>query len=101
MPGDSVTVTVRLQRVTPVGRFRRIVMAMRVTADPNGAVTASWTEPQPGRSAVRIAGSIPVLARHITLDISTLQAGSWRLRVAMHRPRDVEVFADRLFEVRR
>ncbi len=101
VPGDSVTVTVRLERVTPVGRFRRIGMAMRVAADPNGAVTASWTEPQPGRSAVRISGSIPVLARHITLDVSTLQAGAWRLRVAMHRPREAEVFADRLFAVRR
>ena len=101
VPGDSVTVTLRLERVTPVGRFRRIGMAMRVAADPNGAVTASWTEPQPGRTATRIAGSRPVLARHITLDVSTLQSGSWRLRVAMHRPRETEVFADRLFEVRR
>ncbi len=101
VPGDSVQVTVRLERVTPVGRLRRIGVAMRVAADPNGAVTASWTEPQPGRSATRIVGSIPVLARHITLDVRTLQSGTWRLRVSMQRPREREVFADRLFEVRR
>ena len=100
-PGDSVSVTVRLERVTPVGRLRRIGMLMRVSADPNGAVTASWTEPQPGRSATRLVGSIPVLARHITLDVSTLQTGRWRLRVAMHRPREADVSADRQFEVRR
>ena len=100
-PGDSVSVTVRLERVTPVGRFRRIGMAMRVAADPNGVVTASWTEPEPGRSAARIVGSIPVLARHLTLDVRTLQTGRWRLRVSMHRPREADVSADRLFEVRR
>ena len=100
-PGDTVSVSLRLERVTPTGKLRRIGVAIGVSSDPNGAVTASWTEPQPGRAATLIRGVLPILSRHIALDVHTLQPGTWRLRVAMHRPRESEVFADRLFEVRR
>lgn len=64
--GDTVEVSVQIERVNQLSKVRRIGMAFRVSMDPNFTVTARWTEPQPGRSSQSIPGTIPILARHIT-----------------------------------
>lgn len=99
--GDTVDVSVQIERVNQLSKARRIGMAFRVTTDPNFTVTARWTEPQPGRSSQSIPGMIPILARHITQNVSELPAGTYRLRVSMQRKGGEPVSADRLFQLTR
>ena len=99
--GDTVDVSVQIERVNQLSKVRRIGLAFRVTTDPNFTVTARWTEPQPGRSSQVIPGMIPILARHITQNISQLPGGTYRLRVAMQRKNGELVSADRLFQLTR
>ena len=99
--GDTVEVSVQIERVNQLSKVRRIGMAFRVSTDPNFTVTARWTEPQPGRSSQSIPGTIPILARHITQNVSQLPEGTYRLRVSMQRKRGELVSADRLFQLTR
>lgn len=99
--GDTVDVSVQIERVNQLSKARRIGMAFRVTTDPNFTVAARWTEPQPGRASQSIPGMMPILARHITQNIGQLPAGTYRLRVAMRRKGGEPVSADRLFQLTR
>ena len=99
--GDSVDVSVQVERVTRAQGLRRIGMALRVVDDPNGTVTARWTEPEPGRSSASVRGLRPILSRQIVLNIANFADGTYRLRVAMRAKNRTDVFGDRVFRVLR
>jgi hypothetical protein len=97
--GDSVDVAVEIERVMPVGGWRRIGMAFKVVSRPDETVTVRWTEPQPARSARELRLLKPTLARQLVLDISNFKEGSYHLRIAMARRGGKEVMAERFFQV--
>lgn len=85
--GDTVDVSVRIERSTAPTTLHRIGMALRVSDDPNGAVEVKWREPQPGRSSRSIsAGRVPVQARSLTLNIARLKRGDYTLDVTIGKP---------------
>ena len=82
-PGDTVTITVAVDRTSEISRLRRVGMVLGVAEDPSVSVAIQWTEPAAGRGHETIAASIPVLLRHLTLGVGTLKEGDYRLQVTM------------------
>jgi len=99
--GDTVDVSVRIERVTRISGFRRIGMALRVVDDPTGTITVRWREPDPGRSSASLNGVRPILSRQVVLNIANFADGTYRVRVAMQAKDRPEVFGDRVFRVLR
>jgi hypothetical protein len=99
--GDTVSVTVQAERVTPVGAMRRIGMALKVADDPNGRVSARWTEPNPARTSRVVPAIIPTLSRQIVLNIANFREGTYRLRVTMQRPGQPPATGERFFRLTR
>jgi hypothetical protein len=81
---DSVEVAIWIERYTNQGIARSFGIALGVAKDLNTPVTISWKEPDSGHNShVFREGTVPVIGRSITLDISSLVAGDYTLEVAV------------------
>ncbi len=90
---DSVAMTLWIERVTPQGRWREIGVAMRIATDRNTPVAVHWTETAAPPNALVIPGAVPVIGRVVSVDVSTLERGEYRLSLAMARPGQTPVLA--------
>ena len=85
-PADSVELAVWIERYTPQGIGRRFGIAFGVTQDLNTPIAITWKEPQPGyRSHVFRQGRVSVIGRGVTVDVSALPPGDYRLEVAVRK----------------
>jgi hypothetical protein len=85
-PADTVELAVWIERYTPQGIVRRFGAALGVTTDLNTPVAVSWMEPQPGyRTFVFREGGVAVIGRSLSLDVSGLPPGEYRLETAVRR----------------
>jgi hypothetical protein len=85
-PTDSVEVAVWIERYTSQGIARAFGIALGVARDLNTPVSVSWKEPQPGyRSHVFHEGGVPVIGRAVSVDVSQLLPGDYRLEVAVRK----------------
>ncbi len=85
-PGDTVELAFWVERVTPQTPLRQLGVALRVATDLNTPVAVSWREPDSGRSSFVFGEGVPIVARAIALDLSSLTTGAYRLEVAVARP---------------
>ena len=99
--GDSLSVSVQVQRITQPGRWQRIGMALGLSDDPNSAVKISWEEPRPGRSSYQVPALMPTLGRQLVLNVAGLISGEYRLQISMQARGRPPVTSDRLFTIQR
>ena len=98
-PTDSVSVTVRVQRITTPGRLQRVGIALGFSDDPNSAMAISWQEPEPGRSAREVPAMVPTLGRQLVLNVANLITGEYRLQVTMQPRGGQPISSQRLFTI--
>lgn len=85
-PGDTVRVGIRVERVVEVGALRSLAMRVRLASDPRSSVRISWQEPDPSRAGAALqSGNKAIVLRHLTIDVSRLDAGDYRATVDMER----------------
>jgi hypothetical protein len=96
-PGDSVELSVRLERhEPPPGTLRRIGFRLGIGQRTDGGVTIGWKEPSASRLVIPVPGRVPIQGRTLTLEMSQVPAGDYAFIVTAKRG-GVEVSATREF----
>ena len=97
---DTLDITLRVQRTTPLSPLQRAGVATGLAGNPDAPVRVSWREPDAGHRVRTVSGPVPIQMRSIVLDISTLSPGEWVLEVSAGTPGATPVRSTREFTVR-
>ncbi len=97
-PDDTVDVQLRILRqdgsaLRSIGGFFGVADARR------DSVSIGWREPDRGRNSHVIAGVRPAVARAVTVDVRTLEPGTYVFRVEMRKPGGVTATGERRVEI--
>jgi hypothetical protein len=98
-PGDSVEITVQVQRYTSQNLLARAAVALFLLGDKNATVSMAWTEPRPGHSSHVTDGPVPIISRSLVLNIASLPTGEYWLDVGVRKPGSAPVVGRRSFIV--
>ncbi len=99
---DSVNVAVWIERYTPQGIVRGLGIVLGIATDMNTPVAITWSEPNQQRSvsSIQDGGTVPILGRGLTLDVSQLVPGDYWLDVAIGKRGMQPVRGRRGFSIR-
>jgi hypothetical protein len=97
-PNDTVDVQLRILRqdgsaLRSIGAFFGVADARR------DSVSIGWREPDRGRSTHVISAVRPAVARAVTVDVRSLEPGTYVFRVEMRRPGGVTAVSERRVEI--
>lgn len=98
--GDTVDITVGVQRKGTAGVLDRVTSVVGALANANSLVSASWTEPQGGQPVRTVPGAIPIQMRAVVLDISALPIGTYTLEIGVRKRGTDTVKSSREFTIR-
>ena len=97
-PGDTLDLAIRIERrVGPPGFFRRVGISVGLVTAGSTGVAVGWREPRQGNDASVIPGIVPIVGRNVTLDLSSLGAGTYSLTVTVKRPGGMPITSQRDF----
>ncbi len=84
---DSVDVSLQLSETDQPGLLARLRAQIGLGSVGHGVVAVRWREPQPGHTgSSSMAGSVPIQARSVVLDVSRLNPGGYVLELSVARP---------------
>ena len=98
--GDSVDVSLAVKRRNATSALHRLGEAVGVTTMPTN-VSVSWQEPQPQHAALTLPSRVPIQARSVIVDITSLEPGDYVLEISVARARGMPVVAQRQFTLQR
>lgn len=99
--GDSVDVSVRIDRIGSPGIFRRLGTALGVADRVDGSATIRWKEPQAIAATTTVDGMVPIQGRNVTIDLSRLVPDRYSVTVSVSRAGGQLVSSTREFQLAR
>ncbi|MBY0492334.1 MAG: hypothetical protein K2R93_21025 [Gemmatimonadaceae bacterium] len=96
---DTVTISLRIAGAATQTRMEQMGRLLHVGTDPRVGLTMRWTEPNPSYLVTPIEARIPTLLRELTVDLSALRSGAYRLEISMERAGCAAVTSQRAFTV--
>lgn len=99
-PGDTVEISIRVQRYTPQNAAVRAAIALNMRGDRNAPVWVAWTEPAQGYSFFVTDGPVKIVSRSVVLGIESLPVGEYWLDIGMRKKGLAPVIGRRSFVIK-
>jgi hypothetical protein len=100
-PRDTVDISIRVDQQQEVpGLLERVGRALRLVSRPIPGLSQKWRQAGTGPTPA-VPNSIPTLAKALTLDLSRLTPGTYRVTVTVARAGIAQAATSRLFTIAR
>lgn len=98
---DTVEVELRVERQDQPGIVGRFIGVLGIGHERHASGALRWSDmPGAGRAIQIQEGDVPVQMRNVTVDLSGLARGTYRLTLSMKTQRRQAVSSERMFEMR-
>jgi hypothetical protein len=91
---DSVTTSLQVERLDPPSRLRSLAQTVGLAGRIDDKMSVAWTD-RAANQAFPIPASAPAFGHHVSVDLSTLQFGHYRITITVTRHDGTKVAAAR------
>ncbi len=81
-PEDSLEFTLGVESASTAGALRRLGAAVGIASDPTTSVSVRWKDTDGRAGTTTLRGPVTVQMRALTIDLSSLRAGSYTIHIA-------------------